>query len=190
MSDPSGYCAEQLKNAIKCVAKNVFRPNVKTAQKALSYVNATYSTGINLSGTPSAFIFGLQAGISVDTQGNVAVQGSLSGGLTGGSPGGSITCYQSVTNAPSIFPLNGSGYQIGGSAGVPVCGIPFAAGGDLNIIPDPASNKTYFGATANAGFGSPGGEVHVEWGETATWNATRFNLFDVADYIYIKLMEW
>ena len=40
------------------------------------------------------------------------------------------------------------------------------------------------------GFGTPGGEFHVEWGETATWNATRFNIFDVSKDVYIKIMEW
>ena len=65
-----------------------------------------------------------------------------------------------------------------------------AAGGDFNIIPDSALNTTYLGATTNVGFGTPGGEFHVEWGETATWNATRFNIFDVAENVYIKIMEW
>ena len=40
------------------------------------------------------------------------------------------------------------------------------------------------------GFGTLGGEIHVEWGETATWNAIHFNIFDVAENIYIKIMEW
>lgn len=80
--------------------------------------------------------------------------------------------------------------DIGGSLGVPVCGVPLAVGGDFNIIPDSAPDTTYFGATTNIGFGTPGGEFHVEWGETATWNITRFNIFDVAKNIYIKIMEW
>lgn len=40
------------------------------------------------------------------------------------------------------------------------------------------------------GVGTPGGEFHVEWGETVTWDATRFNIFDVVEDIYIRIMEW
>ena len=190
MDDQAGNWPNWIKNTVKWVAKNIVKPVVKTVQKTLSKVDATYSRGINVSGTPSAFIFNLQAGISIDTKGNVAIQGSAGGGVTGGSPGVSITAYQSVTNAPSIDKLDGLGYQIGGSVGVPVYGVPLAAGGDFNIIPDSALNTTYLGATTNVGFGTPGGEFHVEWGETATWNATRFNIFDVAENVYIKIMEW
>lgn len=63
-------------------------------------------------------------------------------------------------------------------------------GGDFNIIPDPKKNKTYFGATGNLGVGFPGAELHVEWGETKTWEYTQFNVFDVAKDIYIQIMEW
>ena len=190
MDDQAGNWPDWIKNTVKWVAKNIVKPVVKTVQKTLSKVDVTYSRGINVSGTPSVCIFDLQAGISIDTKGNVAIQGSVGGGVTGGSPGASITAYQSVTNAPSIDKLEGSGYQIGGSVGVPVYGVPLAAGGDFNIIPDSALNTTYLGATTNVGFGTHGGEFHVEKGETATWNATRFNIFDVAENIYIKIMEW
>ena len=186
-SDPSGHWI--IKNAIKWLAKNVVKPVVKV-QKTLSKVNATRSRGVNISGSPGAFSFNLQAGVSVDTKGNVAIQSSYSGGVTGGSPGASITTYKTVTNAPSIKKLEGPGYQIGGSVAVPVFGVPLAAGADLNIIPDTELNKTYYGATSNVGLGTPGGEIHAEWGETVTWDQTQFNVFDVAKTIYIKIMEW
>lgn len=79
---------------------------------------------------------------------------------------------------------------MGGSVAVPVFGVPLAAGADLNIIPDTELNKTYYGATSNVGLGTPGGEIHAEWGETVTWDQTQFNVFDVAKTIYIKIMEW
>ena len=186
MDDQAGNWPNWIKKTVKWVAKNIVKPVVKTVQKTLSKVDATYSKGINVSGTPGAFIFNLQAGISIDTKGNVAIQCSAGGGVTGGTPGASITAYQSVTNAPSIDKLEGPGYQIGGSVGV----YSLAVGGDFNIIPDSALNTTYLGATTNVGFGTTGGEFHVEWGETATWNVTRFNIFDVAENIYIKIMEW
>ena len=189
-TDPNGTFPQWIKNTVKWTTENLAKPVVKTAQKVLSKVDATYSRGINVSGTPSAFIFNLQAGISIDTKGNVAIQGSFGGGFTIGSPSASITSYQSITNAPSIYKLNGSGYQIGGSVGIPVSGVPLAAGSDFNIIPDEALNKIYFGSTTSIGFGTPGRELHVEWGETAAWNCTRFNIFDLAENIYDKIMGW
>ena len=36
----------------------------------------------------------------------------------------------------------------------------------------------------------PGGEMHVEWGETATADAYSFNVFDVGREIYRSIMEW
>ena len=190
MNDENGCWPQWIKNAVKWVTKNVVMPVVKTAQEVLSKIDVTYSQGINISGTPSAFVFNLQAGLSIDTKGNVAIQSSIGGGVTGGSPSASITAYKSVTTAPSINSLDGDYYQIGGSAGIPVAGIPLAVGGDFSIIPDSTLDKRYVGATANIGFGIPGAEFHVEWGSTATWNETRFNLFDVADGLFIRIMEW
>ena len=187
-SDPSGHWI--IKKAIQWVTKNVVKPVVEKVQESLSKTSTTYSRGINISGTPGAFSFNLQIGISVDTKGNVAFQGNFSGGVTGGSQGISVTSYKTVTNAPNINKLEGMGCQIGGSVGVPVYGVPVAAGRDLNIIPDTESNKIYFGTTSNIGFGTPGGDIHVEWGETATWKQTQFNIFDVANSIYVKIMEW
>ena len=187
-SDPSGHWI--IKNAIKWIAKNIVKPAVQIMQKALSKVNATFSRGVNVSGTPSIFTFNLQGGLSLDAKGNVALQGSFSGGVGGGSPSVSATAYQTVTNAPSISKLEGPGYQIGGTVGIPVYGVPLAAGGDFNIIPDSTQNKTYYGITSNVGFGTPGGEFHVEWGETATWRATQFNVFDASKKIYNRIMEW
>ncbi len=190
MDDQNGHWFSWIKNTVKWLTKNIIKPVVKKIQNTLSKVNVTSTQGINISGTPSAFIFNLQAGVSTDTKGNVAVQGSFGGGVTGGTPGASITAYQNITNAPNIEKLNGPSYQIGGSAGVPIHAIPLAVGGDFNIIPDSDLNKTYFGATGNIGFGTPGGELHIEWGETTTWSVTRFNIFDVGEKIYIKIMEW
>ena len=87
-----------------------------------------------------------QIGISIDTQGNIAVQSGFAGGFTGGTPGMSVTAYQTVTNAHTSHDLNGSGYQIGGSVGVPVYGIPLVVGGDFNILPN-SKNTNYYGVT-------------------------------------------
>ena len=97
-----------------------------------------------------------------------------------------------MTNAPSINESNGTGYQIGGSAIIPVEDVPIAVGGDFNIISDMERNKTYYGGTLTGGLavGKTGGEFHVEWGTTVTLPKTQFNIYDVAKSVYIKIMEW
>ena len=170
--------------------KNIVKPAVQFVQKTISKVDVTYSTGINISGTPSAFDLNIQAGISIDTKGNIAIQGASGGGVTCGSPSISITAYQSVTNAPTIENLQGPSYQIGGMIGIPVYGVPLAVGGDFNILEDTELHRVYLGSTRNVGFGTPGGEFHVEWGETATLNSTRFNIFDIAQNLYTNIMGW
>ena len=44
------------------------------------------------------------------------------------------------------------------------------------------------GCTRNLGIGVPGGELHVEWGETWTW--AEFNLYDIMSKMYFEIMEW
>ena len=190
MDDYCGNWPEWAKNAVKWVSTNIVKPIVKAAQRVLSKVDLTYSTGVNVSGTPSGWIFNGQVGVSADTKGNVAVQASGGGGLTTASPGISMTSFKSVTNASSIDKLEGPYYQIGGSVAAPVEGVPLAIGGDVMFMPDTLLNKGYFGLTGNLGFGTPGTEFHVEWGSTATWNSSRFNVFDVAREIYLKILEW
>ena len=190
MDDQAGNWPKWIKNTVKWVAKNIVKPVVKTVQKTLSKVDLTYSTGVNVSGTPSAWIFNGQIGVSMDTKGNVAIQASGGGGITGGDPGISITRYQSVTNAPNIDKLNDAYYQVGGSIAVPIEGVPVAAGGDVMFMPDPALNTGYFGLTGNVGFGTPGKEFHVEWGTTVTLPYTQFNVYEVARSVYITIMEW
>ena len=192
MDDQDGNWPKWIKNSVKWVAKNIVKPVVKTVQKTLSKVDLTYSTGVNVSGTPRAWIFNGQIGVSMDTKGNVAVQASGGGGVTVGTPSISISGYRSITNAPSINELNGMGYQIGGSAIISVEGVPVAVGGDFNIIPDLERNRTYYGGTLTGGLaaGSPSGEFHIEWGTTVTLPKTQFNIYDVARSVYIKIMEW
>lgn len=168
------------------------KPVVKFVERKMSKVQATYSTGY----AASATLFGLgeisgQFGVTMDTSGNVALQYSYAGGITTGGLGASVTRYSSITNAPGYEALNGPGYQVGGAFAFPVSGVPVAVGGDFNIIEntnDPG--KSYYGITGNVGFGTPGGEMHVLWGETQTIEGTQFNIFEVASDIYTRIMEW
>ena len=190
LEDKTGNWPKWIKNTVKWVAKNIVKPGVKTFQKTVSKVDLTYSTGINASGTPGAWIFNGQIGVSMDTKGNVAIQASGGGGITGGSLGISITHYQSITNAFSINQLNDAYYQIGGSIAVPIEGIPVAVGGDVMFMPAPENNTGYFGITGNVGLGTPGKEVHVEWGATVTQPYFQVNVYEAARYVYIVITEW
>lgn len=58
------------------------------------------------------------------------------------------------------------------------------------LMYDEDEKRTYFGATCNVGIGSPGGELHVEWGSTFTRESLQFNVFDAAGRFYTKIMEW
>ena len=92
-----------------------------------------------------------------------------------------------------IIKLDGvslTGYQIGGSIGAPLLGVPLTAGGDFNIIPDRHLNTMYFGATTATGFGTPGGELHFMQGETTAFSKKRFNIYDAASSVYTKIMGW
>ena len=64
--------------------------------------------------------------------------------------------------------------------------------GDFNIIPDSDGDQIYYGRTTTGGLaiGKSGGEFHVEWGKTFTMPGTEFNIFDVSESIYEKIMEW
>jgi RHS repeat-associated protein len=186
MTDEGGEWPNFLKKAVKWVAKEVVKPIVKSIQNALADVDLTLSLGFNISGTPSGFIFNGQIGVSMDTKGNIAIQHTVGGGVATGTPGISGTVYASITNAPDISKLEGPYAQVGASA----AGGGLAVAGDVMIIPDSENDTSYFGATFNGGFGTPGAEFHVEWGETETIEATSFNIFDFARDIYIKIMEW
>ena len=186
MDDQNGCFPHKIKNVVKQVAKNIVRPAVKAVKKGLSKIDATYSVGINISGTPQMWIFNGQIGISVDTQGNVALQASGGGGATTGTPSFSISIYQSITNAPNIECLDNEYYQVGGSIGIPAEGIPFYAGVDVMFI---QKEELYYGFTRNVGGGTPGLEVHAEWGKTITVEKAEFNIFDVARLMYRKVMS-
>ena len=189
MSDSSGNAPQWFKNSVKWAAKHIVKPVVKTAQKLFSSIDFTYTTGVNISGTPSVWNLNGQIGVTHDSKGNIAVQLTLGGGITTGTPSLSFTRFHSFTNAPKINTLTMDTTQIGGSVAAMVGTVPVAVGGDAMLIYDPKEKKKYYGFTTNAGFGSPGKELHLEWGDTTTIT-TEFNIYKVAEEVYIKIMEW
>ena len=189
LTDNDGNWPQWVKKAANFVYNKIVKPVTKLASKLFSKINSTYSTGYNVSATVGGFSFNAQIGVSVDTKENVAIQYSYGGGVTGGSTGISVTRYKSRTNAPDIYQLEGPSQQIGGSYGVPIYGVPIYAGGDLIFTRNEKLNENYFGYSKNIGFGASGGEMHVEWGKTQTFSGAEFNVYDLIDEFFIKIME-
>ena len=194
MADDNGNWPKWIKKTVKWVAKNIVKPIVNKARKILSKINATYTKGTSTNFSSGIWNFSIQGGISVDTKGNVAIQGTFSGGATSNStPTASIGNFSMVSNAPSVNELNGDGYQLGGSASVPLLPVPVSinVGRDLNIIPNIKQNSNYYGLSSFVGISPPtlSVEGHAEWGKTGS-TIIQFNVFDVMQKIYIKIMEW
>ncbi len=183
--------ADSVKATVKKIAKNIVKPIVKKAQKELSKVNFTYSSGLGAGGSISGLDIQLQGGISFDSAGNVAIQGTVGYGVSTGL-GFSGTVYTSVTNAPRISNLEGDGCQVGGSYGWNIGYVPVMAGLDVNFIPDSDSDSDdlYVGGTFITGFGSQGFDVHIDKTKTASLLYSEINIFEGAENIYDAIMEW
>lgn len=154
----------------------------------------TASAGVSGTFTPSLLFFNGQIGASVDAKGNFAIQASVADGFTTGTPSASASVYTSITNAPTVYHLEGMGYQAGSSVSVPISKLPvaLATGQDLLLIPDIENNDLYFGALTSVGISTQteklSGEVHV--GISHTFTLFSFNIFNVFDDVYSKIMEW
>jgi len=186
--DPSGHLKI-------CQGGNIFKDVIKwqaniqyqlllMGEDYLGRIDMTNSTGIVVSGSFGPYIVSGQGGLSTDTKGNYGIQWAPVAGFTGGSPfGGSVSLYSMQTNAPSIFKLEGEGYQAGGSLN-----LALLTGLEANLIPDREENTAYVGLTRLVGIGSPGGEVHVEGGNTRT--EMHINIFRIYEKLYRRIMEW
>lgn len=67
--DPSG---SSIIDVLNRADKNIREAVVKTISKT----KGTYTKGFSLTGTPGIWNFNIQAGIFIDTDGNVAIQGT------------------------------------------------------------------------------------------------------------------
>ena len=63
-----------------------------------------------------------------------------------------------------------------------------ALGADLVMMTNGKGDLTYFGLTGAAGIGTPGAEGHIEYGMTES-NSEEYNIYDLVDQFFIKLME-
>ena len=166
---------------INWVSDNIIEPVVEgveeavnSVKEAVSNINFTLSVGLNFTLSVGTWAFNVQIGLSLDFKGNIAAQATFSGGGTSnGEAGVSLVGTVMMTNAPTIYHLENTSYQIGGSiSGIPVPflgGLPIGTiGADFNIIPN-SEGGNYYGITLGAGAaikGSKKVEVHGEVANT------------------------
>ena len=164
---------------------------VQTVKTIGQHGRGTYTVGLDLSGTPGIWQFDGTIGISIDTKGNIALQGAAIGGITAGTGAVGVVKYQTLTSATTVYDLEGLGTQIGASGLIPIPGAPVMAmvGGEFNFIGDISKKGPYeIGATFSEGIGiGKGGEVHAQWGETKTLYS--INVFDIWDGFYKKMLK-
>ena len=131
---------------------------------------------------------------TIDSQGNIARQCTLSGsagvsGDAGSFSGFSLGSFRSISNAPSYKNLEEFGFSIGGSylAPLPNCPVLGIGGGkDIDIIP--SDKYPYIGITSSTLIGTPGLEGHGSMGFTVTTDS--YNIFDEYNEFYESVMTW
>ena len=131
---------------------------------------------------------------TIDSQGNIARQCTLSGsagvsGDAGSFSGFSLGSFRSISNAPSYKNLEEFGFSIGGSylAPLPNCPVLGIGGGkDIDIIP--SDKYPYIGITSSTLIGTPGFEGHGSMGFTVTTDS--YNIFDEYNEFYESVMTW
>lgn len=179
-SDPAGQWI--IKDAIKWLAKNVLNPITNVVKQAnASKGDHTYTSGVN-----GAASFGVGVSVSVgttyDNNGNVGV--IVTGAIGGGTPSASISAYKTETSAQNIYKQAGVSLQTGGSASIGL----ISFGAEYSLFPDTETSEVYRGGTALIGVSVPiPAEIHGEIGYSFVWG---FNVYDVLDKVYIKIMEW
>ena len=181
---------ETINNAIDSAADfamDTANDGVHWVKDFLSDYDFTVSNGVGVSVTPTVFLMGYMIGPSIDSDGNLGIQGTLSAGFTTAPDfAGSIQQYLTITNAPDIFTLEGYGANIGGSGVIPIKGILAVLGYDLNYVGNVNEKIEYYGKTFSMGITNKEGiEIHGQLSYTRTYGKP-INLFDLWDYIYSK----
>ncbi len=148
----------------------------------------TYSNGLGASANVGFFAFTGQGGISLDAEGNIGVQFTLSYSInasaTGSDYGVSVGSYNMLTNAQNIYKLEGDGYQVGfgATAPIPNTSMNGFAESNLVIVPTVNPDKCYLGYSDFKGIstlGSADFNCHFTGGYTfeTLWGFNVFELF-------------
>ena len=132
-----------------------------------------------------------------DKNGDMVTQFSVSAGITGSSDipataGISAGPFISITNAPSFDKLEGLGVSGGASLLILIPDTPIGIGGgkDFQIFQDSETGEVYHGYSQSLLVGSPGAEIHGGIDYTHTFEGSNFNVFDVYNDFYEKVMKW
>ena len=174
--------------ALLSKAMDIVEAAVKVVQKVTSSVDVVISHGVTGNVSPGVSDFTFTAMVSADSKGNVAFQWQPMGGgiTTNASPSASITATTSVTFAPDVTDLEGSGKSIGGSLFTPYYGL----GGGLDFNIAEGKDRNYYGITTSAGVGTPSGEFHANWGETYPITTRKFNIYEALYNRIERIREW
>jgi len=182
MDDSTGNWPQWIKNTVKWVAKNVIKPVVKKIQETVGTIgNVTGVLGYNASAAIGVDV-SLSVGVTSDTKGNVGV--IFTGCAGGGTPSAAFSAFGTINSSPDIFSQRGPSTQVGGSfdySGVNV-------GGEYSFFQNYETNEIYQGLSIFGGIGVPIPiELHGERGYSFVFG---INIYDIAEKIYIKIMDW
>ena len=156
------------------IAKEFIRenllPQIYNLKETSQDNEGVMTLGFSGSGTLGIWSLGGSIVLAADNQGNIAIQTTFGFDGTSGGAGASGNVVTSYVHAPTVYSLEGFGYDAGGSyyAG-------FGGGGDILILPNPDQNTYYWGIGGQIGAGA-GGEVHAGGGET--WTQWSTNVYD------------
>ena len=148
------------------VSDNIIEPVVEGAKEFVNSIDLTFTVGFNISLSLGLLSYSASIGLSVDLKGNIGVQGSVSTSVTTGDIGVAASTFVSVTNAPTIYDLNGYSTQIGVSA----TGGVIEGGCDTILFN--SGGKDYRGYSVSAGLTTPKGPVVVETHVTMSQSTT------------------
>ena len=141
--------------------------------------------------SPGIFAYSGQIALSVDSDGNIALQTSFATNITTGDPSVSIARTKMFTNAPTVNHLEGFAGGFGASASIPLpLPVALLAGGDAVFME--SDNKTYHGFCSSVGItapATPGFEVHGALSYTMP-TIIQFNIFDMANTVYDEIERW
>ena len=178
--DPSGNWI--IKNAIKWVAKNVVKPVVSFVRETISKLDTTQTKGVSANAVGGVGVSG-SIGVTTDTKGNIGI--IITTSAVTGSPSAGVSLFENVTNAPDIYKQRELSAAIGGSVNTV---IGPSIGAEYNAFQDAITGDNYSGITASVGLGvSIPPEFHIS--ASYSW-VYGFNVYDILNELYIKIMEW
>ena len=141
-----------LQACLDWASEKIVKPIVNGIEMFVGDIDMTITVGFSVSASLGLWTYSASVGVSMDFEGNVGIQGSVGVGLTTGGISAGVSGFATITNAPTIYALEGDSTQIGVGfsamgAGMNIGGVLFESG-----------NQTYHGVSASIGAALP----HVE----------------------------